>query len=135
MNLTPMYLPFPVDALPSSIGKAAFDVIHCTQAPHALVASSAIATASLSTQNLVDVERREHLVGPTGLFFITVCASGERKTTVDNLFTQSIREFDRSNDLEYQSQLSDYLGELAVWQVKKKVLKLHSTKRSGKASR
>ena len=120
MNITPLFQAFPVDALPASMLKAVADVIHFTQAPPALVASSCIATASLATQNLVDVERREGLVGPTGLFIVSICVSGERKTTVDNQFTRTIREFDRENDSVYQTALRSYEGEYAVWRVKKK---------------
>ena len=120
MNITPLFQAFPVDALPASMLKAVADVLYFTEAPPALVASSCIATASLATQNLVDIERREGLVGPTGLFVVTICASGERKTTVDNQFTRTIREFDRDNDLAHQAALRAYEGEYAVWRVRRR---------------
>jgi len=120
MNLSPYNFIFPTEALPPSMAKAVSDVHHLTLAPPALIASSCIAAASLATQNLFDVERREGLVGPTGLLFVTICGSGERKTTVDGLFTRAIREFDQKNDLDYESRLRDYAADLAVWQIMKK---------------
>lgn len=120
MSLSPYYVNFPTEALPPSMAKAVSDAHLLTQAPPALIASSCIAAANLATQNIVDMERREGLVGPINLFFATICASGERKTTVDALFTREIREFDRKNDFEYGSKRRDYDAELAVWQIKKK---------------
>lgn len=120
MNLTPLFQSFPIDALPASMLKAVTDVIDFTQAPPALIASSCIATASVATQDLVDIERREGLVGPVGLLIVTICESGERKTTVDKLFTRSLREFDRMNDRDYQSKRFGYDAELAVWKIKKR---------------
>lgn len=120
MNFVPFNVDFPIDALPRTMAQAVSDVQCLTQAPLPLIVSSCLGAASQATQNLVDVERREGLVGPIGLFFTTVCASGERKTTVDKLFTQAIREVDRKNDLAHEAKLRDYAAELAVWQIKKK---------------
>lgn len=120
MNLVPFNLDFPIGALPETMAKAVSDAQLLTQAPLPLIASACFGAASQATQNLVDVERREGLYGPIGLFFTTICASGERKTTVDTLFTRAIREFDRKNDLAYESKCRDHAAELAVWQIKKK---------------
>lgn len=119
MNITPFFLEFPTQALPDSMCKAASEVGNFTQAPPALVAAACLASASVATQNLADVQRREGLVGPIGLFLLTIGGSGERKSTVDTQFTRTIREIDRANDLENEAATLEYKGEYAVWRVKK----------------
>src|SRR4030095_7172843 len=71
--------PYPVDALPMAIRRAVEEVQACVQAPVEMVASSALATASLAAQALADVRRNRTLIGPIGLYFLTVAESGERK--------------------------------------------------------
>src|SRR4029453_7821275 len=75
--------PYPVDALPMAIRRAVEEVQACVQAPVEMVASSALATASLAAQALADVRRNRTLIGPIGLYFLTVAESGGRKGTGD----------------------------------------------------
>ena len=53
--------PYPVDALPMAIRRAVEEVQACVQAPVEMVASSALATASLAAQALADVRRNRTL--------------------------------------------------------------------------
>lgn len=85
---------FPVWALPPTIRAAVEEAIAVTQAPPALVASSAIAAASLAVQAKFDVERMSRLVSPCSLYVITFAESGERKTTVDEMFFATFRKFE-----------------------------------------
>lgn len=86
--------PFPIDALPPTIRAAVEEAILVVEAPPALIASSALAAASLACQTQFDVERDTGLDGPISLYFITIAESGERKTTVDKLFFRAAREFE-----------------------------------------
>ena len=88
--------PFPAWLLSPKIRAAVNEATAVTQAPQALVASSALAAASLSVQAKYDVERLNGLVSPCSLYFITFAESGERKTTVDKMFFNSFSEFEKS---------------------------------------
>jgi len=57
-----------------------------------MVASSALPALSLVGQALVDVQRDEILIGPAGLFMLTIADSGERKTQADKMFTKPIQD-------------------------------------------
>lgn len=70
------------------------------EAPAALIASSALAAASLATQTEFNVERDVGLDGPISLYFITIAESGERKSAVDRLFFKAAREFENAQELE-----------------------------------
>lgn len=85
---------FPVWALPPTIRAAVEEAIGVTQAPPALVASSALAAVSLAVQSKFDVQRMSGLVSPCSLYVITFAESGERKTTVDQMFFAPFRTFE-----------------------------------------
>lgn len=90
------YVDFPVWALPPLIRGAVEEAIAVTQAPNALIVSSALAAASLAVQTKFDVRRYNGLVSPCSLFFITIAESGERKTTVDKFFFSPFLEFEET---------------------------------------
>lgn len=85
---------FPVGILPPKIQSAVNEAIAVTQAPPALVVSSAFAAASLAVQTKFTVKRLNGLVSPCSLYMITFAESGERKTTVDQLFFSPFRKFE-----------------------------------------
>lgn len=89
---------FPVWALPEKIRAAVDETIIVSQAPSALVASSALAAASLAVQTEFDVKRMSGLTSPCSLYFITIAESGERKTTVDGIYCAPFREFEALSD-------------------------------------
>ena len=86
--------PFPLWALPPTIRAAVQESIDVTQAPIPLVASSALAAASLAVQAKYDVQRLSGLESPCSLYFMTFAESGERKTTVDGMFFAPFRKFE-----------------------------------------
>lgn len=92
--------PFPLDALPPTLQAAVKEVMLAVEAPAALIASSALAAASLATQTEFNVERDVGLDGPISLYFITIAESGERKSAVDRLFFKAAREFENAQELE-----------------------------------
>lgn len=87
---------FPVWRLPPKIRAAIEEAIAVTQAPPALVAASALASASLAVQTKYDIKRLNGLVSPCSLYFITFAESGERKTTVDRMFFDPFNKFEDS---------------------------------------
>lgn len=76
-------LPYPIHELPALVRNAIEEVAEATQSPLALIAASALTAVSAAVQGLVSVERDEGLRGPASLFFLTLAASGERKTSSD----------------------------------------------------
>lgn len=103
----PTHLPslFPIWALPPKMKASVEEVINITQAPPALVASSALAAASLATQAGYNVRRMNHLVNPCSLIVISIAESGERKSTVDHLFGSIFSEFESEQNAKLQLTL------------------------------
>ncbi len=108
--------PYPVEALGGLKG-----IVEAVQgetlAPVAIAAQSALACASLSVQAHADVET---LAGraPTSLFCMTVAVSGERKSTVDDLFMKPINECEQDAAKYYVAEMADWENEVAVWTAK-----------------
>lgn len=111
--------PYPMDALPGTIRAAVEEVAGFVKAPVALVASSALAALSLACQAHVDVKRAEKLQGPSSLYLLTIADSGERKSTVDTLFTAAIRQYQTEQAEAAKPLLREYQGRLAAWEAER----------------
>lgn len=109
-------LDYPVERLPGVIGKAVREVADCMQAPVALVAASALSAVSAAVQTQFSVRRNRILHGPASLYFITVADSGERKSSVDNLFIQPIKDWEATQRMREKELDEEYRAELAAWE-------------------
>ena len=114
--------PYPIEALPPVIQAAVLEVQTYMQAPLAMVATSALAVSSACVQGRVDVKRDERLRAPTSLFSLIVAESGERKSSVDNLFMKPVHDYDGAARSEGAKSRKKYDSELALWNVKHKAL-------------
>ena len=113
---------FPVWALPPRIRAAVEESIAVTQAPAALVAGSALATMSIAVQDKVRVRRLDGLVSGCSLFLITVSDSGERKTSVDRMFTKPIVDHQIEKDAEYREESEAFKVSRKIWEIEQKSL-------------
>lgn len=117
--------PYPVDALPMAIRRAVEEVQACVQAPVEMVAGSALATARLAAQALADVRRNHTLIGPIGLYFLTVAESGERKSTVDRLFGRAVHHFQDREREAARTSLAAHTADLAAWEARREASLCH----------
>ena len=109
-------LQYPIDALPPLIRNAVMEVVAFTQAPIALVASSALAAISVACQAYANVKRAEGLEGPIGLYLLVLADSGERKSTCDAYFTSAIRQHEEALAEVMKPELKKHEAALAAWQ-------------------
>lgn len=107
---------YPLERLPGIIGQAVREVADHSQAPVALVAASALSAVSAVVQTQYSVSRNATLHGPASLFFLTVAESGERKTSVDSMFTRPIRDWEARQRQEAKRVEAEYQRELEAWQ-------------------
>lgn len=71
-------------ALGAKLGEAAGSIAEKFQCAPALAAQSVLAVGSLVAQRLADVRLPFGQTRPLSLFFVTIAASGDRKSTADN---------------------------------------------------
>lgn len=128
--------PYPVDALPGSIGAAVLEVVAFVQCPVSRAACCALAAVSLSCQALADVGRADKLTGPCGLYLLAVAESGERKTSCDGYFTSAIREWEREQAERTEPEVSRHAAALSAWTAKREgVLQaIKTAAKSGKST-
>ena len=81
---------FPLAALGGVLGPAAEGIHDKVQAPIATCGQTVLACATLATQSHADVELPTKQVKPISSFYITVAASGERKSACDTEGLQPI---------------------------------------------
>jgi hypothetical protein len=76
--------PFPIDALGDVLTPAARAINDRVQAPLAICGQSVLAAATLAVQGQGNVELPTGRAKPLSSFFVSVAASGERKSSVDD---------------------------------------------------
>jgi len=126
--------PYPIDALPAVIRSAVKEVQAFVKAPVALVVSSALSAVSLATQALIDVRRADRLLGPVGLYLLSIADSGERKTKCDGFFTSSIVEYEQAQADKSKVVLGEHKADLDGWTAKRNGL-LDKIRQHAKAGR
>jgi hypothetical protein len=95
--------PYPVASLGSVLSGAAESIAAKCQCSLALAAQAVLAVASLASQRLADVRLPYGQTRPLGLFFVTIAASGERKSTADNEALTPVRMHERNLKQEYEA--------------------------------
>ncbi|WP_294390672.1 YfjI family protein [uncultured Sphingomonas sp.] len=108
--------PYPVNLLPPIIGEAVEEVASYVQAPVAMIAASALAAVSTAVQTRYSVRPDAAVCGPASLFFLTVAESGERKSTVDKVFTGPIRNWEAEQRKLLRERLAKYEAAKKDWE-------------------
>jgi hypothetical protein len=112
--------PYPVAALGSVLSGAAESIATKCQCSPALAAQSVLAVASLASQRLADVRFPYGQTRPLSLFFVTIAASGDRKTTADNEALGPVRMHERSRRQEYETARSAWRVSYAAWDAQRR---------------
>ena len=95
---------FPLEAL-GELKEIVTAISAITQAPVEIAAQSALAVAALCAQKEVDVETLQGTSSPTSLFFLTIAASGERKSSCDKLVTQGVNRREVERERAFKSDM------------------------------
>ncbi len=101
---------FPVTALGGMLGKTALAIHDITQAPLSMCGQSVLAAATLAAQGLADVKlpRGGGKGRPLSGFFVTVAATGERKSSVDNIALVPVRQREEVLRTQYAEQMKEF---------------------------
>lgn len=119
---TPPADPFPVDALGQILGAAAEAIIEKVQCPAAIAGQSVLAAATLAVQGHADIELPTGEQRPISNFFVSIAASGERKSTADQIALEPVRRREASLRQTYESDKLTYANQDDAWQSTRKRL-------------
>lgn len=106
---------FPLNALPETIYGACADAQSATEAPVELILAQCLGVAATACQGNFDVELPHGQRVPCSLNLITLGASGERKSTVNQLMAKPLFDFQRIVDTKSSEILRQYETELETW--------------------
>lgn len=94
------------------------------KAPKLINIFGALTAISVASQGVFNVQKPNGQVVPVSLMLLSIAESGERKSTVENLFLNSIREFQASQDDEYKAALSNWAVDMKLWSaIERRLLK------------
>lgn len=116
--------------MPSSLLQCAADEVQTNiQAPLGLILSSALTAIAVASQGLIDVRKPTGQIVPTSLMVLAIADSGERKSTVENIFLAPVREFQRQQGSVYQDQMQQWQFRHDIWKAHRKTLLKDITKK------
>ncbi|UUR08240.1 YfjI family protein [Sphingomonas glaciei] len=108
--------PYPLWEIPALIRDAVEEVASYVQPPVAMVAACALTAVSTAVQTGFGVRRDSALSGPATLYLLTVAESGERKSTVDSIFIQPVRDWEAEQRKLYSRRRAEYKAQLEDWE-------------------
>jgi hypothetical protein len=107
--------PYPVTALGQLLSDAAASIAARCQCGPSLAAQAVLAVASLAAQRLGDVRMPYGQTRPLSLFFVTIAASGDRKSTADNEALIPVRMHERNLKQEYEAAHGAWRVSYSAW--------------------
>jgi len=121
---------FPIKALGDVLGSAALAIHDHVQSPLAMCGQAVLAAATLAVQGHADVELATGQVKPLSNFYLTIAASGERKTATDNMALSPIQKHEAYLREIYQAEFPRFKNDKLAWEeARKKAI------RAGKGNR
>jgi hypothetical protein len=112
--------PFPVGALGEVLGAAARAIHDKVQAPLAICGQSVLAAATLAVQAHADVELPTEHIRPLSCYFVTVAATGERKTVCDAEALWPIRKREAALRAAHDSAALAHRNAQEAWEAARK---------------
>jgi hypothetical protein len=107
--------PFPVEALGDVLASAAHAINDRVQAPIAIGGQSVLAAATLAVQAHADVELPTGQKRPLTNFFMTVAATGERKTAADTEALWPVRKREAALREAYDAERLTFENDKLAW--------------------
>ena len=107
--------PFPVDALGTVLASAARAIHDRVRAPLAICGQSVLAAATLAVQGHANVALPMGHAKPLSSFFVSVAATGERKTAADQEAAWPLRKREAMLRAAFPDEHRDYENAEAAW--------------------
>jgi len=107
--------PFPVDALGKLLGSAARAIHDRVRAPLAICGQSVLATSTLAVQAHANIELPMGHTKPLSDFFVSIAATGERKSAVDHEALWPVRKREAALREACAGERLEYENDEAAW--------------------
>lgn len=125
--------PFPIDALGEILGPAVKKIAEIIQAPIGICGQSILAAVALGVQGHADIEMDGRVI-PLSTFFLTIGATGERKSAVDNMVLRPHRLHQDNLRQDYNKEYLNWTRSNEAYEAEKssllKITKTYADKKS-----
>ena len=108
------------DCFPSVLRDAIMEVSRYMQTPAPLVLNAVLASISASAQGIADVEIYSGSRKPISLFLAAIEESGDRKTSIDEIFAAPFKQYDSEAIKRYREETAQWKLDRQTWMNKKK---------------
>ena len=108
------------DCFPSVLRDAIMEVSRYMQTPAPLVLNAVLASISASAQGIADVEIYSGSRKPISLFLAAIAESGDRKTSIDEIFASQFKQYDSEAIKRYREETAQWKLDRQTWMNKKK---------------
>ncbi|MCG5531754.1 DUF3987 domain-containing protein, partial [Halorhodospira halochloris] len=104
------------------LDEALVEVADYMQVSYGMATSSALAAMSCACQALGDVVAPNGHESAISLMLLTVAPPGERKTALERIFHEPVRDYEARKIEEYQKTRREYQSQYRIWHEKQKEL-------------
>lgn len=101
---------------------ATLEASRFVQVDYEMAVASALGVIAACCQGLIDVAYPNGHTVPTSLMIMTLAGVSEGKTSLDNEFSQPIRQFEKQHDQKRRHAVKRYQRNLDIWKRKEKAL-------------
>lgn len=108
------------DCFPSVLRDAIMEVSRYMQTPAPLVLNAVLASISASAQGIADVEIYSGSRKPISLFLAAIAESGDRKTSIDEIFAAPFKQYDSEAIKRHREETAKWKLDRQTWMNKKK---------------
>ena len=91
-----------------------------TKAPKIMILTQMLSTSSIAIQKLVDISPKHGMKIPVSLYVMILAASGERKSSVDKILMNAVREFEKTLIEKEKGLQEKYRIDHDLWSMKLK---------------
>lgn len=110
---------YPIQLFPDGIRQAILTMHAQTKAPLEINAASVLATTSLATQHLSLVRRPTGQISPISLALLTLAASGDRKSSSDDVAFVAIRAHETAQAEQHRQAMERYDVDFIAWKAQR----------------
>ena len=121
---------YPLAALPPILADAIHAIVEIAQVPTSLADQSVLSAAALAAQGFINVTTITGRSAPVSLFFFTIAASGDRKSTSDELAIRPVKDREEQLGIAYEAAKHKHAIEDAAFKAATTKAKSKTGKRS-----
>ena len=121
-----------IERLDQSLWDTLDVVAYKTKAPRFMILTQMLSVMAIASQQLVDISPKSEMKIPASLYTLILAASGERKSTLDNVVMKPFYQLENECFEIYKKDFLTYSLEMEIYNSEKKRI-LASIRRDGKS--